>query len=84
MVGVDPRRIADEMAQSAASYVMIAPDQDRDGVLQECVVAFQEALADVGISASADDVLYYVKLVTAAVDDMKRREVKEAPKVSRN
>ena len=84
MVGVDPRRIADEMAQSAASYVMIAPDQDRDGVLQECMVAFQEALADVGISASADDVLYYVKLVTAAVDDMKRREVKEAPKVSRN
>jgi len=84
MVGVDPRRIADEMAQSAASYVMIAPDQDRDGVLQECMVAFQEALADVGISASADDVLYYAKLVTAAVDDMKRREVKEAPKVSRN
>jgi len=84
MVGVDPRRIADEMAQSAASYVMIAPDQDRDGVLQECMVAFQEALADVGISASADDVLYYAKLVTAAVDDMKRREVKDAPKVSRN
>jgi len=80
MVGVDPRRIAEEMAESAASYVMIAPDQERNGVLQGCVVAFQEALADIGISASANDVAHYIKLVTAAVDDMKRREVKEPPK----
>jgi len=85
MVGVDPKRIAAEMAQSAASYIMIAPDQERDGVLEGCVVAFQEALADVGISASASDVSYYLGAVTAAVEDMKQREVKELPpKVTRN
>jgi hypothetical protein len=84
MPGLDPRHIAESMAESTATYVMIAADQERDGVLQACVVAFQEVLADIGISASANDVAYYLKLVGAAVDDMKRREVKEPVKVSRH
>ena len=72
------------MAETAASYVMIAAKEERDGVLHECVVAFQEALADVGIAASADDVVYYIELITAAVQDMTQREVKETPKLTRN
>jgi hypothetical protein len=71
------------MAETAASYVMIAPEEERDSVLHECVVGFEEALADLGIAASAEDVVYYIDLMTAAVQDMTQREVKE-PKLTRN
>ena len=84
MADLDPKRVAEAMAETAASYVMIAAKEERDGVLHECVVAFQEALADVGIAASADDVVYYIELITAAVQDMTQREVQETPKLTRN
>ena len=83
MPGLDPKLLAEAMADTAASYVMIALEEDRDVVLQECVVAFQEALADNGIAASAEEVAYYIKLTSAAVQDMTQREVKE-PKLTRN
>jgi len=73
--------VAEEMA--AASYVMIAPEEERDSVLHECVVGFQKALADLGIAASAEDVAYYMRLMTAALQDMTQREVKEL-KLTRN
>ena len=79
----DPKRVAEAMAETAASYVMIAPEEERDSVLHECVVGFEEALADLGIAASAEDVVYYIDLMTAAVQDMTQREVKE-PKLTRN
>jgi len=80
MPDLDPKRVAEAMAETAASYVMIAPKEERDDVLHDCVVAFQEALADSGIAASAEDVVYYIDLMTAAVQGMAQREVKEAPK----
>ena len=80
----DPKHVAEAMAETAASYVMIAPEEERDSVLHECVVGFQEALADLGIAASAEDVAYYMRLMTAAVQDMTQREVKAPPKLTFN
>jgi len=74
MVDVDPRRVAEEMAGNAAEYIMLAPQAERDEVLQSCVTAFREALADVGVTVSDSDAAHYIKLVTNAVEDMQRRE----------
>ncbi len=66
----DCRSIADAMAETAASYVLMAPPEERDGVTASVTEAFRDACIEYGISVEPGDLGYYVKIVTAKVAEM--------------
>ena len=66
----DCRSIADAMADNAASYVLLAPPEQRDDATASCTEGFRDACIEYGISIQPGDLAYYVKIVTAKVAEM--------------
>jgi hypothetical protein len=69
------RSIADAMAVNAASYVLIAPPDRRDVAIASVAEGFRDACIEHGIPVEAEDMAYYVNLVTAKVVEMTPRMV---------
>jgi hypothetical protein len=84
MPDLNQKRIAEAMAKTAASYVMIAPKGGaRRGTARVCG-GIPTALADFGIAASAEDVVYHIKLVTNVVQNMAQPEVEQPSTLPRS
>jgi hypothetical protein len=66
----DCRSIADAMADNAASLVLLAPPEQRDGAIASCTEGFRDACIEHGISVEPGDLAYYVKIVTAKVAEL--------------
>jgi hypothetical protein len=66
----DCRSIADAMVERAASYVLMAPPEERDGVTASITEGFRDACNEYGIPIEPGDLAYYVKIVTAKVTEM--------------
>jgi hypothetical protein len=69
------RSIADAMAANAASYVLIAPPDRRDAAIASVAAGFRDACIEHGIPVEAEDMAFYVKVVTAKVAEMTPRLV---------
>jgi hypothetical protein len=69
------RSIADAMAANAAGYVLIAPPDRRDAAIASVAAGFRDACIEHGIPVEAEDMTYYVKVVTAKVAEMTPRLV---------
>jgi hypothetical protein len=63
------------MAANAASYVLIAPPDRRDAAIASVAAGFRDACIEHGIPVEAEDMAYYVKVVTAKVAEMTPRLV---------
>ena len=69
------RSIADAMAANAAGYVLIAPPDRRDAAIASVAAGFRDACIEYSVPLEADDVAYYMKVVTAKVAQMTPRLV---------
>ena len=58
------------MADNAASYVLLAPPEQREDATASCTEGFRDACIEYGISVQPGDLAYYVKIVTAKVAEM--------------
>jgi hypothetical protein len=61
------------MAGDGASYVLLAPREQRDDVIASCVAAFRDACIEYGIILEPGDLAYYVKIVTDDRDGLRFR-----------
>jgi hypothetical protein len=67
--------IADDLAEAGAGYVLIAPADSRDEVLDSLAEGFRDACIEHGIQVNDEDVAYYVKVVMANVRELMPRMV---------
>jgi hypothetical protein len=72
--------IADDLAEAGAGFVLIAPTDTRDEVIDSLAEGFRDACIEQGIQVNDDDVAYYVKVVMAKVRELTPRVVEAEPK----
>jgi hypothetical protein len=63
------------LAANAASYVLITPPDRHDAAIASVAAGFRDACMEHGVPIEADDMAYYVKVVTAKVAEMTPRLV---------
>jgi DNA-binding LacI/PurR family transcriptional regulator len=67
--------IADYLAEAGAGFVLIAPADCRDDVIDSLAEGFRDACIEHGIQIKDEDVAYYVKVVMGKVRELMPRMV---------